>query len=148
MIYDLLSNIGNYRGIRPNLDTAISFLMETDLNTLALGKTEVDGDKVFVQVMDAVTHELTEESYETHRVYMDIQIDLQGCEVIGTALEGVEPIGEYKPDFQAVRGRMTASCTMGPGRFIICMPGEAHGPGGWVQQPESIRKCVVKVAWE
>ena len=148
MIYDLLSNIGNYRGICPNLDTAISFLMDTDLHTLVLGRTEVDGDKVFVQVMDAMTRELTEESYETHRVYMDIQIDLEGCEVIGTALEGVAPIGEYSPDFQAVRGGMTASCTMGPGRFIICMPGEAHAPGGWVQRPESIRKCVVKVAWE
>lgn len=148
MIYDLLSNIGNYRGIRPNLDVAISFLTNTDLNTLALGRTEVDGDKVFVQVMDAVTHELTEESYETHRVYMDIQIDLEGWEVIGTALEGVAPIGEYSPDFQAVRGRMTASCTMGPGRFIICMPGEAHAPGGCVRQPEPLRKCVVKVAWE
>ena len=43
MIYDLLENIGRYRGICPNLDTAIRFLMDTDLNTLPTGKTEIHG---------------------------------------------------------------------------------------------------------
>ena len=61
MIYDLLENIGRYRGICPNLDTAIRFLMDTDLNTLPTGKTEIDGDRVYLQIMDAVTHELTED---------------------------------------------------------------------------------------
>ena len=96
MIYDLLENIGRYRGICPNLDTAIRFLMDTDLNTLPTGKTEIDGDRVYLQIMDAVTHELTEDSYEIHRAYMDIQIDLDGCEVIGTALDQVTPAGEYR----------------------------------------------------
>ncbi|MCD7871308.1 MAG: hypothetical protein LUG59_12395 [Enterocloster clostridioformis] len=26
------------------------------------------------------------------------------------------------------------------------MAGEAHGPGGCLEEPESIKKCVVKVA--
>lgn len=34
MIYDLLKNMGNYRGICPNLDTAIRYLLETDLFSL------------------------------------------------------------------------------------------------------------------
>lgn len=148
MIYDLLENIGRYRGICPNLDTAIRFLMDTDLNTLPTGKTEIDGERVYLQIMDAVTHELTEDSYEIHRAYMDIQIDLDGCEVIGTALDQVTPVGEYSPDFQAVRAKADASCTMGPGRFIICMPCEAHAPGGLKARPQAIRKCVVKVDWE
>ncbi|MFR2690323.1 MAG: hypothetical protein ACLTBV_01600 [Enterocloster bolteae] len=31
-----------------------------DINTLPLGKTEIDGDRVYLQMMDAVTHELTD----------------------------------------------------------------------------------------
>ena len=124
MIYDLVENIGRYRGICPNLDTAIRFLMDTDLNTLPTGKTEIDGERVYLQIMDAVPHELTEDSYEIHRAYMDIQIDLDGCEVIGTALDQVTPVGEYSP------------------------PCEAHAPGGLKARPQAIRKCVVKVAWE
>ena len=34
---------------------------------------------------------------------MDIQIDIEGCEVIETALDGVTPIGEYQPDFRRRR---------------------------------------------
>lgn len=145
MIYDLLKHIGNYKGISRNLDTAIDFIAKTDLNSLPMGKTEVDGDNVFVNVMDAVTKELTAESYEIHKDYMDIQIDLEGTEVIGIGLEGVEPLGEYKPDIQLMKAAKGADCIMGPGRFIICMIEEAHAPGGCLTQPESIKKCVVKV---
>ena len=146
--YDLLANIGNYRGMNRNLDKAIDYLMSVDINTLPLGKTEIDGDRVFLQVMEARTHELTDESYEVHRDYMDIQIDIDGCEVIETALNGVTPIGEYRPDFQKAAACAGAGgrCVMGPGRFILCMAGEAHGPGGCLEQPEDIKKCVVKVA--
>lgn len=145
MIFDTLGNIGNYKGISKNLDTAIEFLMHTDLNGLPEGKTVVDGEAVFVNVMNAETHELTEESFEIHKDYMDIQIDLEGTEVIGIGLGGVEPLGEYQVDFQAVKAEMNTKCVMGPGRFIVCMAEEAHAPGGCLTKPEMIRKCVVKV---
>ena len=44
MIYDLLTNIGNYRGMNRNLDKAIDYLMASDINTLPLGKTVIDGE--------------------------------------------------------------------------------------------------------
>lgn len=145
MIYDLLCNIERYKGISQNLDTAIEFIAKTDLNALPMGKTIVDEDRVFINVMEATTKELTEASYEIHKDYMDIQIDLDGVEVIATGLEGVEPVSEYKPDVQKMKADKSADCIMGPGRFIICMIGEAHAPNGFLTQPESIKKCVVKV---
>ncbi len=145
MIYDLLDNIGNYKGISRNLDTAIDFITKTDLNALPMGKTEVDGEEVFVNVMDATTKVLTEESYEIHKDYLDIQIDLKGTEVIAIGLEGLEPLGEYKPDIQFMKAARGADCVMGPGRFIVCMAEEAHAPGGCLTEPEAIKKCVFKV---
>lgn len=103
MIYDLLTNIGNYRGMNRNLDKAIDYLMASDINTLPLGKTVIDGDRVFLQVMEARTRQLTDESYEVHRDYMDIQIDIEGCEVIETALDGVTPIGKTNRTFRRRR---------------------------------------------
>ena len=53
MICDTLQHLGRYRGLHPNLDTAIDYLLTHDLAALPLGRTEVDGDKVFINLMDA-----------------------------------------------------------------------------------------------
>ena len=60
--------------------------MTADITALPLGRTEIDGDRVVLQVMEARTRELRDDSYELHRDYMDIQIDIEGCEVIETCL--------------------------------------------------------------
>ena len=56
MICDTLQHLGRYRGLHPNLDTAIDYLLTHDLAALPLGRTEVDGDKVFINLMDATLH--------------------------------------------------------------------------------------------
>ena len=53
MIADSIKHITLYRGMQPYLDTAIDFLLKTDLSTLPDGKTVIDGDHVFVNVMEA-----------------------------------------------------------------------------------------------
>ena len=53
MICDTLQHLGRYRGLHPNLDTAIDYLITHDLAALQLGRTEVDGDKVFINLLDA-----------------------------------------------------------------------------------------------
>ena len=50
MIYDTLNNLPNYLGISDNLDTAIEYIMARDIQTLPIGRTQIDGDKVFVNV--------------------------------------------------------------------------------------------------
>ena len=53
MICDTLDQLHLYKGFHKNLDTAIEFLAAHPLDTLPLGRTEVDGDEVFINVMDA-----------------------------------------------------------------------------------------------
>ena len=47
MIYDKLINMGLYKGMNRNLDTAIDFILSHNLNELPMGKTVVDGDNVY-----------------------------------------------------------------------------------------------------
>lgn len=82
MIYDMLTNVEKYRGISKNLDTAIDFLVKTDLSALPLGRTEINGDNVFANVMEAQAKPVEELNFEIHKKYMDIQIDIEGTEVI------------------------------------------------------------------
>lgn len=67
MIYDEIRNISRYRGISSNLDVAIDFLEKTELNNLPLGKTEILGDKVFANVMEAQAKDEKELSFEIHK---------------------------------------------------------------------------------
>ena len=55
MICDALEHLNRYRGLHRNLDTAIDYLtayhVAHDLYDLPLGRTEVDGENVFINVM-------------------------------------------------------------------------------------------------
>ena len=47
MICDTLEHLGRYKGLHPNLDIAIDYLLTHDLSALPDGRTEVDGGEVF-----------------------------------------------------------------------------------------------------
>ena len=53
MIVDSFDYIACYKGLHPNLDKAIDWLNSHTLDALENGKTIIDGENVFVNVMDA-----------------------------------------------------------------------------------------------
>lgn len=148
MVYDSIKNIGKYRGQSLWLDRAIDFLETADLNSLPIGRTEIAGDKVFFNVMEAEAKEEDEVNFEIHKKYMDIQIDIEGTENIAVGLEIEEVIEEYREeiDFGIVYCSEYVMCKMGKGRFIICMPEEAHKPGIVTEENRYLKKSVFKVA--
>ena len=98
MICDTLEHLTLYQGFHKNLDTAITFLTACDLNTLPLGRTEVDGDTVFINVMDAELHPNEGSHPEYHRIYADLQIDLTGSEGWGYETAPGTEVKPYAPD--------------------------------------------------
>lgn len=147
MIFDELNNIGKYQGISQHLDTAIAFLQKTDIHTLPLGKTIIDGENVFITVMEVETKEKEELRFEYHKEYMDIQMDLNGTEAFYIGLEKKdcgEPFREAD-DFGFCEVGQSVECIMGAGKFIICMPEEAHMPSAKYKDDVIVKKAVVKV---
>lgn len=150
MIYDKIENIENYKGNSRWLDEAISFIISTDLSAIELGKTIICSDKVFANVMEATAVNEEDISYEIHKKYMDIQIDIEGVECVKIGLDVEKVIDEYKEeiDFGRVLCQESASCTLGAGRFVICMAQEPHKPSIAAAQDRRLKKCVIKVAVE
>ena len=148
MIYDVIKNIGKYRGQSIWLDKAISFLETTDLKSLPIGRTAIEKDKVFVNVMEAEAREEDELKFEIHKKYMDIQIDIEGSENIKIGFDIKNTIDDYKEeiDFGTVDCTESITCRLGKERFIICMPDEPHKPGIATSDNTYLKKCVVKVA--
>lgn len=147
MIYDKLANITLYKGISKNLDTAIQYLSTHDLNELPLGKTSVDGDLVYINVMETKAQPLEERKYEVHKNYLDIQIDLIGTERVDTGDFHKVTLENYntEADVAVAYSDDVASCILGPGNFIICMAREPHKPNIAVSEDTFLKKAVVKV---
>lgn len=150
MIYDEIVNMKRYRGIAKNLDTAIRFVTNTDLNSLPLGRTEIDGNKVFINVMLTGGADREDLNYEVHRNYMDLQIDLEGTEWIDMGYGRIKLVTSYneEKDISFHDAQFSVPCRLGKGMFILCMTGEPHKPG--IVQPglELKKKCVIKVLQE
>ena len=148
MICDTLEHLARYNGLHPNLDTAIDYLLTHDLSALPNGRTEVDGDEVFINVMDAALHPDAGYHPEYHKLYADLQIDITGGEGWGYATAPGEEVGTFTGDigFQSSPDAVTGS--LGEGRFVLFFPGELHKPG--VARPEctKVRKAVVKIRME
>ena len=147
MIYDKMSNLKLYKGMNKNLDTAIDFITSHDLNTLPLGRTIVDQDNVFINVMETSAASVDERQYEFHKNYMDIQMDLIGIERVDT---GDSAKAEYINYNEAgdVGNAVTAdlgSCLIGTENFIICMAGEPHKTNIAVSDDLFLKKAVCKV---
>lgn len=148
MIYDKIIHANKYFGIQRNLDIALQFIMDTDLNSLPYGITEIDGDKVFVHVMDAEAKNEEDGKFEYHKKYMDIQIDIEGTEIIYLAENWDREVEAYKEDIGFVAAEKEVSCLMGSGKFVICNVKEPHMPGIKAIDNTYLKKAVIKAAAE
>ena len=143
MIYDVLENLGAYRGISGAMDAAIHFLRSRDLMSLPEGRMSIDGDAVYVSV-STVALKREEVPWEAHSAYVDIHLSFTGTETIEyLPAPQVDGWGPYKDDARlsssAQRGiplPMRANC------FSVFFPWDAHRPN---LGEGSGRKMVVKV---
>lgn len=152
MIYGSLYNPRFGRGLSPVLANILNTVRQYDLPGLPLGRHEIDGDRVFMNVMEVVTEPAASKRAEIHQEYLDIQILIGGEERIDFGLPGSwdsdDPYDAAK-DLQMLdikRSPQTLSLT--PGMYVIFFPLEPHKPGCQVQGAKSIKKVVVKVHYE
>ena len=141
MIVDSFDYIACYKGLHPNLDKAIDWLNSHTLDALENGKTIIDGENVFVNVMDADLRDANGAAFEYHRRYADLQIDITGGEGWGYTNEPGEEVGKYAVDcgFQD-----SASVVSG----ALFFPTELHKPGLVQDGCANVRKAVVKIKME
>ena len=148
MIYDKIRNIRQYQGISENLDKAIEFLYNTDLNKLDDGRIDIDSDKVFANVMCYDTKNIEDSVKEAHKNYIDIHIIIRGKERMEAAdISDLGILTEYvqENDIALYEGEMSMSCILREDYFLICFPNDVHTPALKVDENEYVKKMVVKV---
>ncbi len=146
MILDRLENWKQYAALNSGLAGAFEFLQRGDLAELPEGKHSIDGERVFAIIVRADGVGREKARLEIHREYIDIQFCISGCDEIGwrptDCCCGAEGFDEDK-DLGFFADESEAWLAVGPGRFAILFPADAHAPLGGAGP---VHKAIVKVA--
>lgn len=146
MVVDTLDNLDKYASLNPLFKQAIDFLKSHDLHGMEVGKTELKGNDLVINVAQTTPKTKDEAKLETHNEFIDIQIPLSGVEVMGytpgkDCLPFDAPYNAEK-DITFFEGLAQTYIPVEPGMFAIFFPQDGHAPG---ISPDGVKKVIVKV---
>ena len=146
MIVCAIKDLEKFLGLNKNFVTVIEFLKNNNIKELPIGKTDVDGDNVFIstQEFEGKTKEIAK--LETHIKYIDIQMPFSTTENIGwkniyNLNMPTQPYNE-NDDIAFFDDEATSYIALQPGECVIFFPEDAHAPG---IANGKLRKAVIKV---
>lgn len=153
MMFGSIKHINSISVYPEAIQRAIRHLQETDFTQKEVGSYEIDGKKLFFQVIDTVTGKVEERYPEIHRKYVDVQFLVKGREAIGFVVDNGQ--NEVKEDALEERDVLVYHSVenenfveMLPGNFAVFYPEDVYRPNCNVKEETAIRKVVVKVSVE
>ncbi|ECU9385490.1 TPA: N-acetylneuraminate anomerase [Salmonella enterica subsp. diarizonae serovar 61:l,v:z35] len=136
-------------GLHPVLMKALTLALTKRPQEKSPGFCALQGDNIFMNVMQFATQPPEQKKAELHEQFIDIQWLLGGEERIVFGIPGsahqceeMHPEEDYQLCSEIV-GEQAIS--LKPGMFAVFMPGEPHKPGCIVDKPTNIKKVVIKV---
>ena len=144
MIIDNLEFLQKYKSVIPSFDKVLTFIKENDINTLELGKHVIDGERLFVSCQNISPNSKEEAKLESHNKYIDIQIPLTACEIMGYTSRSTlkEEMYDEKKDITFYKEKADSYINVNKGMFAIFFPEDAHAPG---INRDGVRKLVFKI---
>ena len=143
MIYDNIKNAYRYN------EFAFVLSKIKEYTKKSVGKYELDGNNLFINVNSYETSEKETDTFENHHNYIDVQYIVSGSEKIlvrekNEAFLCEKYREESDVEFYTFNDRC-AEITLLEGDFLILFPGETHSVGFCVDKPEVVNKIVAKV---
>jgi len=147
MIIDQMSNAHLYQSLHPGLKPAFDYLAQTDLSSLSVGRIEIDGQNLYAMLQQYTSKPKELATWEAHRRYIDLQVVLQGAELIGYAniARLSQGLYDFSKDFLPLFGEGDF-LTLQSGNFSLLFPQDAHMPGIAINSPAPVKKIVFKIA--
>lgn len=147
MILDQLSNADRYLPLHPGFKAAFEYLKTHDVTKLEAGKHVIDGERLAIMVNKCPGRGQGGAKLEAHKKYIDIQLTIQGTEVIGwknvEACKQVETPYTASADIAFYTDPSDFWLTVPPGTFAIFYPEDAHAP---LAGSGDVIKGVMKIA--
>ena len=123
MVVDTLENLEKYTSLNPLFVQAIDFIRSHDQHTMEMGKTELQGKNLVVNI--ALTTPKTKEQAKLAKYCSPADV----------------PYNE-DDDITFFEGAAEAYIPVKPGMFTIFFPEDGHAPG---ISSEGVKKVIIKV---
>lgn len=125
---------------------AMDFIRTHDLSLLAAGRYAIDGDNLYLNIVDAQMRPSVEARLEVHDRYIDVQVPLSCQETFGikSRAECTEPDGsmDTEKDIMFFNDVIDTLVNVRPGEVMVFPPDTAHAP---LIGEGHIRKAIFKV---
>lgn len=151
MITDSLDNLRDYAALNGRIAAAADFLAQHRHDGLPAGRYELEGDDLYVLIMEYAPSQKSTLRYESHEKYIDMQCMLAGSEYQWYCpREQLTPTTEYDGNkdirFYEFNGE-GSKLHLEEGQFAIYFPQDGHLPAVADASTGICRRAVVKIKW-
>lgn len=147
MIFGNVNNLKEFPFLEEQIKECFEYAENNDLASFEKGSHEIDGERLFVNIVEYITTTPENRFWEAHKNYLDIHVMLHGTEQIDLNFIQNMDVKEFveKDDFLPMDGEKNSSVILRDGDFLICYPSDGHRTAIAVDGPESIKKAIFKV---
>ena len=147
MIFGNINNLEEFPFLEEQVKECFEYAKEHNLASFEKGSHEIDGERLFVNIVEYTTTAAKERFWEAHRKYLDVHVMLHGTEQIDLNFIQNMDVKEFveKDDFLPMDGEKNSSVVLRDGDSLICYPSDGHRTAVAVEEPEKIKKAIFKV---
>ena len=147
MIFGNIKNLNEYSYLEEQIKECFEYAKTHDLASYEKGTHAIDGERLFVNIVEYTTTTPENRFWEAHRKYLDLHLMLHGPEQIDLNFLQNMDVKEFveKDDFVPMDGEKNSSVILRDGDFLICYPADGHRTAVEVDGPQTIKKAIFKI---
>lgn len=147
MVFGNIRDLKDFSWLESQVRKCFDYAQTHDLLSYEKGSHPIEGDDLFVNIVEYTTTNAADRFWEAHRQYLDLHFMLCGPEQIDVNFIDNMEQKEFveKDDFLPLEGEPNCSVVLNSGDFLLCYPKDAHRTAVQVGQPATIKKAIFKI---
>ena len=147
MIFGNIKNLHEYDYLPVDIKKCFEYAASNNLLDFVKGSYKIDGNNLFVNIVEYETIDVENRFWEAHKNYLDLHLMLDGKEQIDVNFIGNMEEKEFveKDDFLPLEGDKNGHVILEKDDFLICYPNDAHRTAVKVNNPKKIKKAIFKI---
>lgn len=147
MVFGNIRDLNDYGYLEEEVLKCFAYAKEHDLMEFEKGSHKIDGDNLFVNIVEYETTVPENRFWEAHRQYLDLHLMLKGSEQIDVNFIDNMEQKEFVPkdDFLPLEGNPNSHVVLTEGDFLLCYPKDGHRTAVQVKESVMIKKAIFKI---